>query len=186
MAIADNCPNWLTEINYEQYNNPDFIRILVFYVFHCPCENISARGISLNDYGWTEPWRKPYKLNEQLKQATSNHNLIFSAHTYNNMDIALEKANLLHHFSDDVSTERICIYDNKDNQFLSIFGHIRNAFAHGRFLFVKNNDEEYYIMEDVKSIRRQKVVTARIILKKSSLLNWIDIIEGGQTEYQQH
>lgn len=60
---------------------------------------------------------------------------------------------------------------------MSVFYHIRNAFAHGRFDFRILNNEKYYIMEDAyKDLK----VSARMILKKQTLLNWIDIIEGGE------
>ena len=36
----------------------------------------------------------------------------------------MEKANLLENFPSDLQTERVCIYDNKKNQFLSVFYYI--------------------------------------------------------------
>ena len=98
----------------------------------------------------------------------------------------LTKADLISSFPSNIAKERICIYDCKNNQFMSVFFHIRNAFAHGRFDFRALNDEEYYILEDVQKDKDCLKVSARMILKKRTLLNWMDIIEGGEKEYKKH
>lgn len=80
----------------------------------------------------------------------------------------------------------ICAVDNQKNQFMSVFYHIRNAFAHGRLNMVDVDGDCVFILEDVQPNKKEEKlkVSARMIIKKSTLLRWIDIIEGGQTEYQ--
>lgn len=143
-------------------------------------------GKTLAEYGWSAPWRKPYYLNKQLRQAASLYELIYSAKEYDKMDEALDKADLKETFPSDLSRERICIYDNQGNQFLSVFYHIRNAFAHCRLNMVDIDGECVFIFEDVQPKKKsnQLKVSARMILRKSTLIKWIDLIENGECEYQ--
>ena len=179
---------WLQWLAPERFNDADLFRIVVFFVFHSPCPELSSMGKRLSDYNWNTPWRKPFYLNRHLKQASSNPKLLFSSSTYEKMSDALSKANLLTTFPDDIKTERVCIYDNMHNQFLSVFYHLRNAFAHCRLNIVDVDGECYFVMEDIikekqKGTYRQKV-TARMILRKKTLLNWIDVIEAGEKEFK--
>jgi hypothetical protein len=142
-------------------------------------------GKSLVEYGWNTPWSKPFYLNKQLRQAASNYNLIYSAKSYDAMDIALEKADLKDNFPLDFSKERVCIYDNQGNQFQSVFYHLRNALSHGRINMVDVNGECIFILEDVQSKQNEEKlkVSARMILRKSTILKWIEIIESGECKY---
>lgn len=182
-------PKWLQWITPEEFNNEELFRIVIFYVFHSPCPDISAMGKSLEAYNWHNPWSKPYYLNKQLKQAALNFVLV-STKPYDKMSEALEKADLKENFPSDLSRERICIYDNKDNQFMSVFYHIRNSFAHGRLNIVDVNGECTFVLEDVNPLRKNKnnevSVSARMIIKRSTLLKWIEIIEAGECEYDEN
>ncbi len=179
-------PQWLERIAPDRFNDVDLFRIVVFFVFHSPCASQSSMSISLSEYGWDKPWKKPYYLNKQLRQAASNYDLLFSSKGYNEMETALEKADLKESFPSDFSRERICAVDNQKNQFMSVFYHIRNAFAHGRLNMVDVDGDCVFILEDVQPNKKEEKlkVSARMIIKKSTLLRWIDIIEGGRTEYQ--
>ncbi len=177
---------WLQWIVPEKFNDVELFRIVTFFVFHSPCPELSSMGRSLSEYGWTAPWRKPYYLNRQLKQAATNYNLIYSASGYDAMEAALEKASLKDNFPSNLDTERICIYDNQSNQFLSVFYHLRNAFAHCRLNMVDVDGDCVFIFEDVQPKRNQDhlKVSARMIIRKSTLLKWIELIEAGESEYQ--
>ena len=188
MAIfTERNPKWINWIVPEQFNDYDLFRIVTFFVFHSPCSELSAMSKTLKEYGWLTPWRKPYYLNRQLKQAASNYELIFSAKGYDEMDAALDKAGFKDDFPSDFTSEKICIYNNQGNQFMSAFYHLRNSFAHGRFNIVDVNGECVFIMEDVKpNKKKDKVkVSARMILRKSTLLKWIKLIENGEREYNE-
>lgn len=179
-------PAWINWIAPDSFNDKDFFRIVTFFMFHSPCANLSAMRKTLLEYGWHTPWKKPYYLNRQLRQAASNYEIIYSAKGYNEMDEALEKAALKESFPSDFSRERICIYDNQGNQFLSVFYHIRNAFAHCRLNMVDVDGECVFVLEDVqpnKNLDRLKV-SARMILRKSTLLKWIELIENGECVYK--
>ncbi|MGN0562398.1 MAG: hypothetical protein ACI4K6_06285 [Candidatus Fimenecus sp.] len=172
--------DWLEWIADEKFNDADLFRIVKFFVFHSPCPNLSARGKSLHEYGWNNPWKNPYWLNKQLCQVSSSQKLVFSSKTVKDIDSVLAEADLLHNFPHNFERERICIYDNKSNQFMSIFYHIRNALAHGRLNMKDIHGSCIFVFEDVKKRGNELFVTARMIIKKETLLKWIDIIEQGE------
>ena len=174
---------WLRWIAPEEFADAELFRIVTFFVFHSPCPNISSMGKSLSEYGWNAPWKKPYYLNKQLRRAASNYNILYSATSCDTLEAALVKANLDVGFPSDLTTERIAIVDSKKNQFQRVFCHIRNALAHCRINMVEVNGECVFVMEDTKKSGERLNVSARMIIRKSTLLNWINIIEGGENEY---
>lgn len=101
------------------------------------------------------------------------------------MDVALKRGNLYDNFPSDLKTERICVYDNMHNQFLSVFYHIRNAFAHCRLNMIDVDGECVFVLEDIVRDKKKNTLklSARMVVKKSTLLNWINLIEGGEKEY---
>lgn len=177
--------SWLRWITPDEFNDEGLFRIVTFFVFHTPCSSLSAMSKSLYEYGWKTPWKKPYYLNKHLKKNSTNFNLLYSAKSYDAIDIALKKADLYDDFPSNMQTERICFYDKMHNQFMSVFYHIRNALAHSRLNMVDVDGECVFIMEDV--VRDEKAnklkLSARMIIKKSTLLNWINLIEGGEKAY---
>lgn len=181
--------DWLQPIQDKILKSENFHRIVVFFVMHSVVENASARGKKLDeDYHWTNPWAKPTYLNKQLKKATTDEYLLFSASVYEQkpnskkeletMYDALTKSGLINF--PETQFERICIYNSKNNQILSTFAHIRNSLAHCRFNAVKEDGKIVYCFEDVdpKKDSNGKVrVSARIVLYESTLIKWIDLIE---------
>lgn len=95
MAVfASRNASWLQWIVPERFNDSDLFKIVTFFVFHSPCPELSSMGRSLSEYGWTAPWKKPYYLNRQLRQAATNYNLIYSANGYDAMKAHLKKHGL--------------------------------------------------------------------------------------------
>ena len=176
---------WLRWITPNEFNDAELFRIVIFFVFHSPCPTLSAMGRQLADYNWNTPWKKPYYLNRHLKRASTNYNLLFTAKSYDTMDVALKRGNLYDDFPSDLKTERICVYDNMHNQFLSVFYHIRNAFAHCRLNMIDVDGECVFVLEDIVRDKKKNTLklSARMVVKKSTLLNWINLIEGGEKEY---
>lgn len=175
-------PEWITETEINHYDK-NFIRILDFYLVHSPVLGLSAKCKSLQHYGWESPWKKPYWLNKQLKQASGNYELLFSAQSNGAMEQNLEEAGLSQNFPDQLDKERIGFVNTKKNQFVSVFGHIRNAFAHGRFAIYNAKGKKVFVLEDVMPGNAPKTVTARMIVHQDTLLKWINIIEDGQKEF---
>lgn len=162
----------------------NFIKILDFYLIHCPVKNLSGMGISLLDYGWTQPWKNPYYLNKQLKQASSNPNFLYSCANREALYETLRDNNLLNSFSENDGLYEIAVFcDNKKNQFMSLFFHIRNSFAHGRFKIMIHDSETYYLFEDGVFRGENFTINSRIILLEDTLLRWIQIIMNGETVF---
>lgn len=174
-------PNWLDDIEFERFNNAELNRIITFFLFHSPCCELSAMSRSLEKYHWDFPWKKPQYLQRKLKEASTNDDLLFSAQTIGDMKQALHKAELLDDIETNVYIERIAVYNNKKNQFMSVFYHLRNAFAHGRMKMAEigMKDDYTFIFEDITKKKEEYNVTARMILRKSTLLKWINLIETG-------
>lgn len=186
MVYTEQNAEWLQQIAPERFNDEELFKIVIFFVFHSPCTGLSARGRSLSDYGWDTPWKKPFKLNLQLKQAAANYELLFSAEKYEKMESALAKADLKENFPSNLGKERICVHNSKKNQFMSVFYHIRNSMAHGRLNMVDVDGECVFIFEDAYRKNDRFRVSARMILRKRTLLNWIELIENGPREYQKN
>ena len=179
---VEDSPQWLIETPIEEYDE-DFIKIIVFFQFHAPVPGQSARCRTLEEYGWGTPWKKPYWLNRQLRQNSSNYNLLFTAPSKSYMEENLERADLRENFPSDLGRERICVADNKRNQFMSVFYHIRNALAHGRFYITEFEEHRLIVMEDVSPESGSKAVSARMIIRINTLLAWITLIENGERPY---
>lgn len=180
--IVDKKPNWIINIDPKILDSDSLKTIYQFYVVHTPCEELSARARTLDYYGWNEPWKKPSKLNEKLESISTSDKLIYHADKYDNMEDALKQANLLEEaFHNDISEERVCVYNNKKNLFMSVFYHLRNSLAHGRYNVFETKGDRVFILEDVSSKGKDaKVsVSARMVLFESTLLKWIYIIENG-------
>lgn len=183
---VDENPQWLKWIAPNGFEDSDLYRIVIFYVFHSPCPGLSAMGKSLEEYGWKTPWRQPFSLKRQLKQAASNYDLLYAVDKYKKFEENLVASDLMENFPSTFQKERICFYHNKGAQFVSVFYHIRNAFAHGRLNIVEADNECFFVLEDVlpPSKNGEKKLSARMIIKKQTLLNWIEIIEGGERHYR--
>lgn len=177
--ISSDVPAWIDRDSISKFKDANFRKIIDFFIFLNPCKDLCTRADFSVFYKWSAPWKKPYKLNKQLKHNSTNYKLLFSAKTYGDIENALEKANLKDNFPNDITSERICFYNNHKAQFMSVFYHIRNSFAHSRFCIKEDGDDWIFVFEDVVG-KKVKKVSARIILKKSTLLKWIEIIEGGE------
>ena len=57
-----------------------------------------------------------------------------------------------------------------------LFYHLRNCFAHGCFKLVSNNEDPVFIFEDRDRNKNSPNITARFVLKKSTLIAWASVI----------
>ena len=162
-------------------NSPDFQRIFFFFTIFTPCTDLSYRGKSLETYGWKD---KKVLKDFLIKQKSIE---IQSSNTYEELEAKLQESDLKNGFPEDSISEKIYIRVD-DNELMSIFRHLRNSFAHGRFNVIDSNGEQYFLFED-RSTRNDKKkntypISARMILRESTLLKWIEIIEGGKKDFQ--
>lgn len=183
-VTAEETPTWLEWVDFRRLNDEKLFRIVTFYVFHSPCTKpkpLSAMSRPITDYGWSQKWanyRTPTSLNYILRKASTTSSLIYSAVGNNDIQQACEKADLLDNFPSNIDRERVAIALSDQNQFLSLFRHIRNALSHGRLSMKALSDGDVsFILEDIATNRVN--VSARMILRRSTLLKWIEIIENG-------
>ncbi len=186
-------PGWLQNEFFDKISDEEFRKLFGFYVINTPIVSRSYRGIYVTTYRWDKGILGKHEFKEFLfKIAGLKRNETFAtAETLSMMKSAFEKTDLKKGFNKSRDCERIAIYKAKCNEVTSIFDHIRNAFAHGRFALYDCGEDDVFVLEDVKPNRdssKEVEVRARMVLKKSTLLKWVDIIEAGPTseEYQQY
>lgn len=92
-----------------------------------------------------------------------------------NLADLFKKCNLLDGALSDCDTERAVISNtNESNKYLKLFYRIRDGFAHGKFLLkYSSNHKKMVIIQDDDT----KNVTARIVIKLSTLLSVIETVD---------
>lgn len=177
IIIGDKNPTWIDKSkNIEsKFQNQDFAKIINFFLLQTPVTELSVRSKSVDSFGWGNT----YELKKKMRIIGTNKINFEFADRLNEMQGYLTECNLIDDFSKISDyTERGCFYIVK-NQLNSIFYHIRNSLAHGRFNIIEQNNDWIFIMED---INLHKKVSARMILRKSTLLDWIAIIKQGNSQ----
>lgn len=155
-------------------NNSNFQKILQFYLFRCPVEGTSFRGVSFSKHGWSGA-KQFAKLKKSLLSSSSTD---LASNYY-----PCKKEELLDKFNK-VSTispvNEYCVFlKNEENTIMqSLFSAIRNAFAHGSFsvreyTFDGHKTKVYFL------VNYKKYLKAEIVLQESTLLTWIKIVEDG-------
>lgn len=174
-------PGWIKKVVPDSYADDILKEIVLFYVINTPCTDLSTSGLSMSHYGWSsDVWKKGILKNKLFEVAGLIPNeTFFVAHKTNEMKSVCKKAALSKGFHKKRDYERIAIYKGRYNEFLSICYHIRNAFAHGRLaMFDYNNGEDIvFVLEDGIKKNGFFQVRSRMILKKSTLKKWMDIIK---------
>lgn len=187
--IAPQNPGWIKKRVPASYNDENLMRIIMFYVINTPCEDLSSRSIPVSSYGWGGNVWKNGKLKRELfdiANLKAGDNFI-SVKKIDEMKRACIDAKMTKDFHKKRSEERIVIYKpSRYNEFLAICYHIRNSLAHGRLAMypIGNSEDIMFALEDGVKVKYDNKfqVRARMILKKSTLLKWIEIIEKGRLD----
>ena len=177
--IVEGQCEWLNQPSPFEDMDDDWIKILVFYLFHVPVDGLSARGKTLAAFRWGEKSKQEdYK---ELKSRLMKYSECFNAEnficveTYEKLIDALNNLDLFD-FPKDKSNARAVFRKTKSGENDSLLAHIRNALAHGRIAQHRIGGEMYIVLEDLE---RNKAVSARMIIPKKTLLRWISIIQAG-------
>ena len=176
-------PGWVKRNKVPaEFGDNDLKRIILFYVFNTPCEQLSTSSIPLKDYGWTKTvWQNNVLKDQLFDVAKLKRNKTFAvAKIVYDMKDTCQKVDLAGKFQEHRDVERIAIYKPSNYpEFMAIFYHIRNALAHGRLAMYKHGEGIVFILEDGVKRGDRFQVRSRMVLKKRTLLKWIDIIESG-------
>lgn len=178
--IAPLNPGWIKRVVPDSYADDGLKKIIMFYVINTPCIQLSSSAIPLKKYGWPcNVWKKG-ELRKQLFDVAGLElgDTVVIAKKASDMKKVCKKANLDKNFHKSRQIERIAIYLGNYNTFLSICYHIRNSLAHGRLAMYENEEKEIiFALEDGIRKNGKFSVRSRMILKKSTLLKWIDILQ---------
>lgn len=185
--VADTSPEWLNTPSPFDELDDEWISIIVFFVFHVPVPDASARAKSLAFYKWGEKSRNDdfKQLKRRLiKYGNMDEKSFLCKDGWAKLKQAIIENDLYSNFPQVVSKERVAYRKSKSGETDSLLSHIRNSFAHGRLAFYEVNNTTYIVMEDIDD---KKHVSARMILSKTTLLRWKTIISSGpyvkDTEY---
>ena len=173
-------PGWIKKKVPATYADDDLKRIVLFYVINTPCTQLSSSGIPLTEYGWDKDVWKTRDLVELLFSVAGleRGKTFFVAKKIDEMKDTCEKAEMKKGFHKDQSVEKIVIYQQPGyNTFMSVLYHIRNSLAHGRLAMYGAGKEIVLVLEDGVKKNGEFQVRSRMILKKSTLISWIDILE---------
>lgn len=187
LVLTQKHPAWLdAEISNSAFNE-DLFQIILFYVIYSPCPKYSTQGRTLQYYKWND---KPWKTNRYLKDKL-NGDLFRGKNKYfravsqiSQLAESFRKSELEKCFYSHRETERVAFLNCENNEYISLFHHIRCALAHGRIAMYEDaeNHDIIFVMENGCEKGKDFLVKARMVLRKSTLLRWIKIITDGPQE----
>lgn len=165
--------------NKIRISESDWLKLLNFFMVQNPSlkngEPSTAQYYEIKKYWGNNCWQRGNTLKKKLIDTIPNYqHIVRSVETSEDMKRPLKELKLDKLEEDSMET-KICIVDTCSNIFLSVFRHIRNGLAHGRFRFYQFEGGYFLFLEDIY----KKHVTARMILDVSILLKWINIIKKG-------
>lgn len=170
---------WLHMPVEDDFYDENYYRIIDFYVLHTPCKS-SYTPRTLEKMGWINPWHS-----SKFRDAFDNvpgfvENQNFRMANSKKEFLTIWNSSSLDDFSTKEPTEFAVFTDSGEgNPRMNLLHYIRNAFAHGRFSVKKYQQEFYISLEDVTTLKGLAgiFVSARICLKKSTLITWLDTFE---------
>jgi len=184
-------PDWVNDIDGVGYDE-DFWSIIKFYLLCSLCDGQSWKGYSLHEYYlWkVHPWNPSRYLKDKIIEAIwgEEEPKLYMSKTRASYEGKIYGKDLDANFTHNTIVQRAGYVKsstgkNNDNEIMSLLYHIRNGFAHGRYGFSLLDNNDYMIfLEDGKSVGNQFEVTARIAIKKSSLIAVKEIIINGPSE----
>lgn len=167
-----------------------------FYVLHAPIlksgsDKTDDFGIkSLGEYGWYGNCRLSELERNLLKSGDVHRFVMIRADSINetleNMglkdDICIKhpRAVMQQNFKVTVKENGEVKLEERETRMQCLFRHIRNSIAHNRTYLFENG--EMILLEDADT---DKKVTARILIKVKTLVDWIQIIRGKTQEHPQ-
>lgn len=152
--------------------NHDLTKILDFYVWNCPVEGVVPHAKTFEMLGFDKSYK--FKSLKNSIRCSGNVKIPYITSTRKDMSATLQDENQYNSrkFSE------IIILLKHSSSVSDLFRCIRNAFAHGTFYMEKERDKaDYFLFLENRNSSNE--INARIVLKSSTLLRWIKIINKG-------
>lgn len=179
-------PEWLKDSKCFEYWDDELREIVQFFVINSICDNQSYRNYNLtNNYNWKKGcWRDKNYLKNCLDKILFNGNpkKLQLADSYKEIKQACKDNNLEEDFYMYLDPRCSVVKSSSagcQNKYMSMFYHVRNSIAHGRFIIKSKGDEQFLIMEDVKPKKERCEVNFRMVVSKESLVEAIKHIKNG-------
>lgn len=184
-VLVDREPVWIDESFNLTHADEDWHTIFDFFVIHTPCPTLSAQSITLEDRGWRRGmWASKTYLKDGLDRILFGHGerQLHFCERYEDLSIHLTGNAFGNEFYRYRQYERAailkCSKRHCGNEYMSLFYHIRNALAHGRFRGFNDGSDVIIALEDGMSTQGDELikVSARILIRKSTIINFIDYL----------
>lgn len=159
-----------------ELSQDEYYMLYSFYVTYSMCGNQSAKKRTFADYGWATNSIKNTELEQKLKGVIDlNKNSNFNFTDKNDLKEQFAAHDLSDGTLSNYDLERAVIgKTSASNQYLKLFYRIRDGFAHGKFLLkLSSNQTKMVVIQDDDTHN----VTARIVIKLSTLLDFVECID---------
>ena len=164
-----------TNIDEYMLTKEEYYRIYSFYVTYSLCKRLSFKKRTFLDYGWGDEGIKGTELGKCLTSVLTLSRDRFVFTEDDDLKERFEDCSLEDGELQNVSYERFVIgKTSEDNNYLRLFHRIRNGLAHGKFkLRYSEKGEKMMVIQDDDCHN----VTARIVLKLSTIMKFIEAID---------
>lgn len=182
--------NSIVGVGNDEYSlsQEEYSSLYSFYVTYSMCGKQSLKKKTFVDYGWAN--NNIQVVENHKKRNTDLGNALLGVIDFSQLSsfVFTDKDDLEEQFNNNnlgdgilnnYDVERCVIgQTSESNKYLKLFYRIRDGFAHGKFLLKKSStDEKMVVIQDDNG----KNVTARIVIKLSTLLSFISCIDLNET-----
>lgn len=159
-----------------QLTQEEFYKLYSFYVTFSMCGNQSAKKRTFIDYGWeSETIKNSPGLENALARVINfrdNDSFVFT--DKNDLGDQFMRNDLTDGELTNIEDERAVIGKTEGNRYLKLFYRVRDGFAHGKHVLRETSTrEKMVIIQDDNGHN----VTARIVIKLSTLLRFVEVID---------
>ncbi len=151
--------------------DPNYKKILNFYLWSCPSPETAYGAKTFKDLGWA----KPHQYKSLKNNMISGSDISFVVTTVKDLASILEGHNQLENHS---LSETIILANPTKGEVDGVFRSIRNALAHGSFRIQKKRGNDFFYFFENRN-PKTKNIKSRIVLKSNTLLEWIKEVEKG-------
>lgn len=173
--IRENSILGLRSVHEYNLSTEEYCKLYSFFVTYSLCGTQSYQKRCFIDYGWETNLIRNTELGRTLKNILDLDNPNFTFTENDNLKEEFTSHNLIDGKIDDLNSERgVLIKKGESNNYLRLFYRIRDGFAHGKFcLRLSDNSEKMVVIQDDDTNN----VTARLVIKLSTLLSFVNAVD---------